>query len=386
VKRMRTLRPWTSQKSGSGAGRAKAQEAERGDGRNIDLSVGVLEGEASGQRVPRERAPTEGAAPFEPWPEVPSHATVTGAEPTYYERPVLKEPTWIWSVPAYFYAGGAAGAAAVLGAAAQIVDRKGFHGLIKRCRWIAAAGGGVGTLLLIIDLGRPERFLNMLRVFRPTSPMNLGSWVLSTIAPLATVSAVLADAEGILGLAGDVAGLNGGLAGLPLAGYTAVLISNTAVPLWQETRRSLPFLFIASAMTAASGLLQTMELTDRERAVVRRFAIAGAIGESLAGTALRLEGRRIEQVSKPLHEGVGSVLIHAAEGLNAAYLVATIRSGNSRAGSAVAGALATAGSLAVKFGIFHAGKASARDPRATFQQQRAGHGAAEVARGSSRRP
>src|SRR5206468_6494996 len=136
--------------------------------RTLDLSVGALEGEASGQLVPRERAPTEGAAPFELWREVPSHATVTGAAPTYYERPVLKEPAWIWAVPAYFYAGGAAGAAAVLGATAQAFGRTEHDGLIRRCRWIAAVGGAVGTGLLVYDLGRPERFLNMLRVFRPT--------------------------------------------------------------------------------------------------------------------------------------------------------------------------------------------------------------------------
>src|SRR5438874_11336372 len=85
-------------------------------------------------------------------------------DPSYYDRPVLKEPVWKWYVPAYFYVGGAAGAAATLGAAAQLADRRGLAGLIRRCRWIAAAGGAVGTGLLVVDLGRPERFLNMLRV------------------------------------------------------------------------------------------------------------------------------------------------------------------------------------------------------------------------------
>ena len=98
---------------------------------------------------------------------------------TYYDLPVLKEPVWIWAVPTYFAVGGAAGAALVLGAAAQLVDRDGLADLIRWSRRIGAAGSAVGAALLVVDLGRPGRFLNMLRVFRPTSPLNLGSWVLA---------------------------------------------------------------------------------------------------------------------------------------------------------------------------------------------------------------
>src|SRR5688572_10998726 len=98
---------------------------------------------------------------------------------TYYDQPMLKRPVWIWSVPVYFYVGGVAGAALVLGAAAQTVDAPGLRGLIRKCRWIGAIGHGLGTFLLIIDLGRPERFLNMLRTFNPRSPLSVGSWVLA---------------------------------------------------------------------------------------------------------------------------------------------------------------------------------------------------------------
>src|SRR5439155_16956253 len=111
--------------------RPRGQEQQvsgRGDGRNIDPAGGLLEGEAAEHAVPKERSGSEGAAPFEVWSGVPG-----GNGQTYYDRPVLKEPVWIWSVPAYFYAGGAAGAAAVLGAAAQALDRTDLDGLIRRC-------------------------------------------------------------------------------------------------------------------------------------------------------------------------------------------------------------------------------------------------------------
>src|SRR4029079_3164051 len=126
------------------------------------------------QRVPAQRAWSEGA-PFK-LSSQPRRSDEVGAgtaragesRRTYYDIPVLKEPVWVWAVPTYFYSGGAAGAAAVLGAAAQIADRDGLHDLISWSRRIAAGGALVGTALLVYDLGRPSRFLHMLRVFRPT--------------------------------------------------------------------------------------------------------------------------------------------------------------------------------------------------------------------------
>jgi hypothetical protein len=291
---------------------------------------------------------------------------------------VLKEPVWIWAVPAYFYVGGAAGAAAVLGASAQLADRRGLHGLVKQCRWVATGGAAVGTALLIHDLGRPERFLNMLRVFRPSSPMNVGSWILSATAPLAAGSAVLSESNGVLRVLGDAAGLTAGMLGGPLAGYTAVLISNTAVPVWQSTRRTSPPAFVASAMAAAAGLLQLMPLSDREGRIVRRFAVAGMVAELAAERALHREADRVERVGRALKEGRAGLMLRVAKALSGASLILNIAPGRSRGKTVAAGLTGTLGSLALKWGLFEAGKASARDPRATFHQQRAGYGAAEV--------
>src|SRR5439155_16428891 len=139
-------------------------------------------------------------------------------------------------------------------------------------------GGAVlGTGLLVHDLGRPGRFLNMLRVFRPTSPMSVGSWMLAAYAPLAAGSAVL---PGGLGAA---AGAGAAAVGLPFSGYTAVLVSNSAVPVWQGTRRSLPALFMASAVAGAASLLDLMSLTPAEQRVVRRYGVIGKLAELGAG-------------------------------------------------------------------------------------------------------
>ncbi len=370
---------------------AREQDApgRYGEGRFIDPRVGVLAGEASEQVVPGDRDRMEGSVAFDVWGEVPSRDGrrarerdgTEGAEdagPTYYDRPVIKEPTWVWAVPAYFYAGGAAGAAAVLGAVAQVADREDLHGLVTRCRWIGATGGAVGTALLIEDLGRPSRFLNMLRVFRPTSPMNVGSWILSAASSLTAGSAVLAGADGVLGAAGDVAGLGAGVAGLPLAGYTAVLLSNTAVPLWQATRRSLPLLFMSSAVASAASLLELTDLSEREGRIVHRFGVAGRIGELAAATAVQHDADVVPRVGKPFHEGLSGALWRTSKAFTGASLALSVVPGRSPWKRKAGALLGTAGAIMLRFAVFHAGKASTRDPRATFDQQRAGRGGAEA--------
>ena len=363
---------------GEGHGNDQAPPSEDGDGRNIDRGLAVLEGEASEQAVPRHRVGTEGSAPFELWERVPSEGGA-GREPTYYERPAIKGPVWIWTVPAYFYAGGAAGAAAVLAGVAQAADREGLSGLVTRARWVAAVGGAVGTVLLIADLGRPKRFLNMLRVFRPSSPLSVGSWVLAAAGPLTAGSAALAGAAGRLRAVGDAAGYGAAMVGMPLSGYTAVLLSNTAVPVWQEARRTLPPLFVASAIAAASDLLEMTKLDRRESGIVHIFGLTGKIGELVGTFALRRDASRVDGVARALQEGTGAGLIRVATALTAGSLALSVWPSKTKPLRIAGALLGTAGSIALKFGIVKAGEASAADPRATSRHQRAGHGGAEVA-------
>ena len=356
-----------------------AGDSRYGEGRNIDPGVGVLAGEGAEQAVPGQREKVEGSVPYDVWKEIPSADGHRGDDDvTYYDRPVLKEPTWIWSVPAYFYAGGAAGAAAVLELVAELADSEDLEGLVTRCRWISAAGDAIGTAFLIEDLGRPERFANMLRVFRPSSPMSVGSWVLAISTSASGLSILFGKRRGLLGGLGKGGTVLSGLAGLPLSGYTAVLLSNTAVPVWQATRRSLPLLFMSSAVSSAASLLDLMDLSDRERRIVRRYGLVGKLGDLAAAAAVEREADEVPEVGKALNEGVAGTLWRAAKALTAASAALSLFAGRSNAARRGSGSLGTLGAIALRFAVFHAGKRSASDPRATFRQQLAGHGGLEA--------
>ncbi|MGH3443594.1 MAG: NrfD/PsrC family molybdoenzyme membrane anchor subunit [Nitriliruptorales bacterium] len=313
--------------------------------------------------------------PVDVWSALPE-AMLDGEGPTYYDRPAIKEPVWIWSVPAYFYVGGSAGAAALLGAVAT--GASDLDDVERYGRWIAAIGTTVGTGFLIIDLGRPERFLNMLRVFRPTSPMSLGSWLLAATSGAAVVAAATRRHDGAIGAMGDLAGVAAGAFGAPLAGYTGVLIANTAVPAWQGARRTLPLLFTASGIAGAASLLELLPLGDRGAATVRWYGAIGAAGELAAGEALTREVGQVDGVAEPYHDGVSGTLWKVAKGATAASLLLRLLPGAGRRTRFLSGLLGTVGAVSLRFAVFHAGKRSARDPRATFRRQRAGYGGAEV--------
>lgn len=344
--------------------------------RHIDPRRADLSGEGAAQGAGRD--PAEALQAVEVWDRPPT-ASFSGADASYYDRPALKEPVWIWAVPAYFYAGGAAGAASVLAEVAESLTGDATDGLVRKARTIGAAGGGIGTALLIYDLGRPERFLNMLRVFRPTSAMSVGSWTLAAATPVFAASAVLPHAGGYIGHVGNTLGKVAGILGLPLAGYTAVLLTNTAVPVWQASRRSLPWLFIGSAMSAAGSLLGLSDLNELESRIVRRFEVAGQVAELAAAYVVERQVAEVERVGRPYREGVSGGLWRASKMFTLAGLALNLWPG--RHGGAhrwAAGAFGTAGAVGVRFATFYAGKASARDPRATFHGQRAGRGGAEA--------
>lgn len=338
---------------------------QESDERSIDSAVAELTGEAAGQIAlhPDEHLAKNAR---EPWELLPEPAALS---PTYYDRPVLKEPVWIWAVPLYFYFGGLSGAAMVLGAAASVVGDRELEPFVRRCRWIGGIGGGIGSVLLIYDLGRPSRFLNMMRVFRPTSPMSVGAWVLAIAAPASMGSAIWAHQPGIRGALAEIGGIASGLLGMPLAGYTAVLLANSAVPVWLGARRTIPWLFVASAITAAASALDLMTLQPRERSIVRVFGTAGRLGELAATVALEREPG-LERVRKPLRSGGAGTVLKIGAGLTAASLVTSFLPGG-RPMRVLSGLLGTAAAIAVRFGVYHAGRASANDPRATFEQQRA---------------
>jgi formate-dependent nitrite reductase membrane component NrfD len=265
------------------------------------------------------------------------------------------------------------GAALVLSAAAQIRDPfPGRSQLMRSCQWIAFGGSGISAVLLVADLGRPERFMNMLRVFRPTSPMNMGAWILTGVGATAPGALVLQGRKGFLGWVGSVCGLLGGLFGAGLATYTGVLASNSAVPLWHESRRMMPILFGASAIASLGSVLQLTPAAEQGRAISTTFGRIGQVAELISGALMERQASQVERVGRPFRQNASGAMWRTAAALTAASVVVAVLPGRSRTKRLTASILGMLGSALMRFSIEQLGKASARDARASFQQQRLG--------------
>jgi len=286
-----------------------------------------------------------------------------GRERSYYGQPVIKEPVWTREIPWYFFAGGMGGASAGLAYACELRDAP----VLARRAWAIALGGvGVSPALLISDLGKPSRFLNMLRMFKVTSPMSVGSWVLACSGAATGVSA-LNSLTGRLRRPAMLAKPAAAMLGMPLASYTGGLIAQTAVPAWHEARRELPALFAAGA--AASAGAAACLLTPVEHAApARRLALLGAVAEL---AAVSLMERRLGELAEPYHDGAAGSYGKAASGLTAAAIAPLAAGGGrSRTAAIAGGALLLAGAVCERWSVFRAGFQSARDPRYTVGPQR----------------
>jgi formate-dependent nitrite reductase membrane component NrfD len=344
------------------------------DGRDINAALAELTGEAAGQKSGGKPDPhLENIA--QTWEQIPQ---VDRNDPTYYDRPMLKEPVWSWAIPAYYYVGGLTGASLALGAATQIGNTGERETLIRRCHLVGFVGATVSAGLLIYDLGRPMRFLYMLRVFRPTSPMNVGAWILSITGATATGAVLFRRGRGWVAKIGTFLGYVSGVAGLALATYTGVLVAGSAVPLWQESRKALPVLFGASAVASAGCFFDLFVENAEERRITNAFGTVGRMAEISASLAMEKQASAVERVGLPLKRGWSGFLWKAATVCTAASLVATFKPHQTKTTRITAGVLGTLGSLVMRFTVQHAGVLSARDARASFYQQRAGRGAAEV--------
>ncbi|GAA0320279.1 polysulfide reductase NrfD [Actinoallomurus spadix] len=283
---------------------------------------------------------------------------------SYYGRPVLKPPVWkALDIAGYLFLGGLAGASSVLSAGAELTGRP----RLARGTRIGAAGAiAVSLVALVHDLGRPGRFVNMLRVLKWTSPMSVGSWILSAYAPLAGAAAFSA-VTGRLPRIGTAAAMAGGVAGPAVAAYTGVLLADTAVPGWHEGHRELPYLFVSSA-AAAGGGLGLLVAPRAEVTPARRLGVAGGAAELLVARLMRA---RLGTVAEAYETGRARVLMRAAEALTGAgALTAALGRGDRRL-SAAGGAALLAGSALTRFGVFEAGMTSSKDPKYTVVPQRA---------------
>jgi len=282
---------------------------------------------------------------------------------SYYGRPVLKEPVWKQEIPWYLFTGGLGGASAVLSAAARIT---GNERLARRSIYIGAASDAVSPLLLIADLGRPERFLNMLRVFKVTSPMSVGSWILGVSSSASSLSAFL-NAIRRFHRVSDAARAVAAGSGAPLAVYTGTLFADTAIPVWHEARHELPFLFGSSA-AASAGAAATIAVPPAEAAPARRLAIGGALVENALMVAMV---KRLGMLGEPYKQDEAGRYAKLAKActLGGAGLLA-LAGGRSRLASIAGGALVLGGEAALRWSVFKAGFQSARDPKYTVIPQR----------------
>jgi len=315
--------------------------------------------------VARPRAATAGDAGTTPpdLAQVPHRTGRTQAPPpdSYYGHPIIKPPVWKKEIAWYLFTGGLAGASSTLALGARIA---GNRPLARSSTILAAAGLTVSPVLLIKDLGRPERFLNMLRVFKPTSPMNVGTWLLSA-AGTAAGAAATCEVTGRLPRLRTPAQVTAGLLGPAVATYTAVLVSDTAVPAWHEARRELPLLF-ASGAAASAGAAAVLCTPSSAAGPARRLMLAGAAGE-LANT--RIMERRLGPLAEPYHTGSAGTYSKLAQAATAAGGALSLAVGRRPLLGRLAAALVLGGAVAERFAIFRAGFQSAEDPRYVVMSQ-----------------
>jgi hypothetical protein len=294
---------------------------------------------------------------------------------SYYGRPIIKAPVWKNpDVPLYLFLGGLAGSSSVLAAMAGATERPS----LRRAGRLAAAGGAVGgTVFLVHDLHRPTRFLHMLRVFKPTSPLSVGTWILS---PFATFAAATAATEvlgwwqddrrdGVWGWfhrAGNVSGVAAAVVGPALATYTAVLFSNTAVPTWHEAHRHLPVLFGSSA-AAAGGGFGLIFASTADNVPAARLAVAGAVVELATEQKMTQD---LGMLADVYEKGRAKTLMTVSKACLVAGAVGTVVGRRKRWSAALSGLALLAGSALTRFGVFDAGIASANDPAHIVVPQR----------------
>jgi hypothetical protein len=290
---------------------------------------------------------------------------VPPAEPrSYYGRPVIKEPVWTPEIPIYFFTGGLAGASAGLAFGARLFGRK---KLARAATANAFAGVAVSPLLLISDLGVPSRFLNMLRVFKVTSPMSVGSWILSAEGGLLAVTASHEFLGWFPRPLARIAEAIAAALGMPLATYTAALIANTAVPVWHEGRKELPFAFAGGSAMAAGGAAAL--LAPAEAGPARRLAINGAAMEAVSMEYSKKAMGYVAEAYKTGAAGKFEKATMACAGGGGALLLAAEVTGSRRLGR-LGSLLAIAGSMCGRWMVFKGGLQSAAAPQYTVKPQR----------------
>jgi hypothetical protein len=286
---------------------------------------------------------------------------------SYHGNPVLKAPTWTWEIPLYFFAGAAAGTSAAVALAAHLF---GLLDVMRIAMWVALAGAIISPPLLIADLGRPERFLNMLRVFKLRSAMSMGAWTLVAFSNAAVVAVLCREAMrwgyavSALGMIEWVAQIFAALIGAVLASYTSVLLGVSAIPVWSENRRVLPAVFLAGGLGSTAAILTLAGFT---LPAIQMMGVLASLVET--GIAVLPEFRR-RYVDLPLRQGAVGWLVRLG-GLLAGpvSLVLRVFPGAGVELRYAAAISFIVGAVITRYAWIAAGHVSARDPQALFSIQ-----------------
>jgi len=301
--------------------------------------------------------------------------------------PFIKEPVWTWEVPVYFWIGGIASGAGFVALACDIV---GDHRSAAVARKVALGAVAPAPLFLIADLGRPGRFLNMLRVFKPRSPMNMGAWCLVGFSGT-SAAAVGADVARRPRVARSLGALTAALGGY-LGSYTGVLLACTAVPVWARSRLVLGPVFIATASATGAAATRLALVAQGLPAGHPTRRALGAIETTSILTELSLSAlndRRLGPAAEPMRRGTSGAMFRAAKlavllGLSTRLIARRV---GPRAHDA-ASLLYLFGGLSFRFAWVYAGKASALDQESVVSLARArvGDGACVRSESKARRP
>jgi Polysulphide reductase, NrfD len=291
------------------------------------------------------------------------------AEKGYYGNPVLKPPVWSWQVPLYFFAGGVAGASAGIAFVACVLDSD--PPLVRAALWVALLGALVSGPLLIADLGRPSRFLNMLRIFKLRSPMSVGAWTLAVFSSALFLAVVCQEilsrgyASPLINALRWVGESIGMATGLVLLSYTSVLLAATVIPVWSENRRLLPLHFVASSLGTSAGILELAGFLNR---ATNRMALVACIVETCVGVSIEMRRRAVD---KPLRDGRTGLALRIAETLSGPLpLILRIFLGQSLGVRRAASVLFILGAIASRYVWIAAGRESSRDAGVLFASQR----------------
>jgi formate-dependent nitrite reductase membrane component NrfD len=340
-----------------------------------------------------ERPPDEGAVPpttVREYLHGEAPAAMRGDESTrsadsYYGYPAVKRPHWKPYIPAYFFVGGLAAGAQLVGSVAELAGSGRDRDVARIARYVAAPLVGIGQLLLILDLGRPERALHMFRVAKTRSPMSLGAWVLLLFSAVSGLGMALQLASDVV-VRRPTALVNAAFRGLSVAAvvpavfvgsYTGTLLSATSVPLWAKARRLLAPMFLASALNTGSSLVAlVLAVTSRPASSTTR-ALAATTATAIA-SELVLEAAieaNAGRTGASLVRGRDAALGRAGEAATLgalAFLALPLMSGRASSARWLSGAagLALLGGIAMRFSVVSAGKHSADDPHAYWEVTR----------------